>query len=71
MVSKKHINVWNVLNYIKQLFHTRCVSISVLAPLVDAPIDIPTLVTAEIKNYKSMVKKKRKKAWQNFIVIKN
>ena len=73
-MSKKHKKVCKVLNYIDHLVIvistiTRCVSISAFASLVGIPIGITRsatglkicAITAGIKNYKSIVKKKKKK----------
>ena len=72
-MSKKHKNIYKVLNYIEHLLIlistiTRCVSISVSASLVGVPIAItsPTIgskicvIAAGIKKYKSKIKKKKK-----------
>ena len=69
-MSKKHKNIYKVLNYIEHLLIliSRCVSISVSASLVGVPIAItsPTIgpkicvIAAGIKKYKSKIKKKKK-----------
>ena len=72
-MSKKHKNIYKVLNYIEHLLIlistiTRCVSISVSASLVGVPIAItsPTIeskicvIAAGIKKYKSKINKKKK-----------
>ena len=63
-MSKKHKNVFRVLNYIERLVIiiftiTESVSISTFASLVGIPIEV--LSSAIIKKYKSIVKKKKKK----------
>ena len=74
LVSKKHKKVCRVFNYNDHLLTvistiTGCVSISAFASLVGIPIGITRpaiglkifVITAGIKNYKSIIKKKRKK----------
>ena len=74
LMSKKHKNVCRILNYIEHsliiIFRIAgCVSISAFAPLVVIPIGITSsairlkvcVITAGIKKYKSISKKKRKK----------
>ena len=74
LISKKHKNVYRVVNYIVHLLSfsskvTGCVSISAFASLVDIPIGITSspiglkicVITARIKMYKSIIKKKKKK----------
>ena len=74
-MSKKHKKICIFLNYIDHLLIvistiTGCVSISVFASLVDIPIGITgsaiglkiRAITAGIKTYKSIFKKKKKKA---------
>ena len=74
LMSKKHQNVCRVLNYIEHsliiIFRIAgCVSISAFASLVVIPIGITSsairlkvcVITAGIKKYKSISKKKRKK----------
>ena len=78
LMSKKHKSVCRVLNYIKHLLIlistvTGCVSISAFVSLVGVGIPIgitsPEIglkicaITAGIKNYKSITKKKENKAW--------
>ena len=74
LMSKKHKNVCRVLNY---FYHslivistiTGCVSISAFASIVSIPVGITSsangfkicVITAGIKKYKSIIKKKRKK----------
>ena len=70
-MSKKHKKVHKVLNSIWILISTvtECVSISAFASLVGIPIGITSsataleicVITAEIKKYKSITKKKKKK----------
>ena len=73
-MSKKHIKVGKVLDYIKHSLIaiatiTRCVSISTFASLARIPIGIASsaiglktcVTTAGNKKYKSLIKKKRKK----------
>ena len=74
LLSKKHENVFRVFNYIDQSLIvistiTRCVSISSFASLVGIPIGITSsttglkicVITAGIKRYKSINKKKKNK----------
>ena len=73
-MSKKHKKPCRVLNYIDHSFIvistiTGCVSISAFASLVGIPIGIASstiglkicVITAGIKKYKSIIKKKKKK----------
>ena len=73
-MSKKHKNVCRVLNYIDHLLIvistiTGYVSISAFASLVGSPIEITSsavglkicAITAGIKKYESIIKKKEKK----------
>ena len=73
-MSKKHKKVSGVLNYIDYLLivistSTGCVSIPAFASLVGIPIGITSsaiglkicAITAGIKKYKSIIKKKKKK----------
>ena len=73
-MSKKHKKVCTTLNYIKHFLIlgstiTGCVSISAFAFLVRIPIGIASsaivlkicAITAAIKKYKSIIKKKKKK----------
>ena len=72
LMSKKHKNAYRVLNYIEYLFIlistvTGCVSVSAFASLVGIPIEITSsaiglkicVITAGIKKYKSIIKKKK------------
>ena len=74
MVSKKHKKVCTTLNYNEHFLIlastiTGCVSISAFASLVGIPIGITSsaiglkicAITAGIKKYKSIIKKKKKK----------
>ena len=74
LMSKKHKNVCRILNYIEHsliiIFRiAECVSISAFASLVVIPIGITSsairlkvcVITAGIKKYESISKKKRKK----------
>ena len=74
LMSKKHKKVCTTLNYIEHFLIlgstiAGCVSISAFASLVGIPIGITSsaiglnicAVTAAIKKYKSMIKKKKKK----------
>ena len=73
-MSKKHKKVCTTLNYIEHFLIlastiTGCVSISAFASLVGIPIGITSsaigleicAITAGIKKYKSIIKKKKKK----------
>ena len=73
-MSKNHKKVYRVLNYIEHLLIlvsavTRCISVSAFAYLVGIPIGITSsatglkicAITARIKKYKSIIKKKKKK----------
>ena len=74
LMSKKHKKIFATLNYIEH-FHilastiTGCVSISAFASLIGIPIGITSsaiglkicAITAGIKKYKSIIKKKKKK----------
>ena len=73
-MSNRHKNVFTVLNYVEHLFVlasavTRCVSISAFVSFVGIPIGITSsavgikisAITAEIKTYKSIINKKKKK----------
>ena len=83
-MSKKHKKVCWVLNYIENLLIliatlTGSVSISAFASLVCIPIGITSpaiglnfcVITARIKEYKSISKKKKKKHDKNSIINKN
>ena len=73
-MSKKHKNVYRVLNYIEHLLIlvstvAGCVSISTFTSLVGIPIGITSsairlkicVIISGIKKYKSIIKKKKKK----------
>ena len=73
-MTKRHKNVFTVFNYVEHLFVlasavTRCVSISAFVSFVGIPIGITSsavgikisAITAEIKTYKSIINKKKKK----------
>ena len=73
MTNKKHKKICTTLNYVEHLLIlisavTGCVSISAFASLVDIPIGFKSsavglkiyVITAGIKIYKSIIKKKRK-----------
>ena len=83
-MSKKHKKISLVLNYIENLLILIAiligsVSISAFAPLVFIPIGITSpaiglnffVITARIKEYKSISKKKKKKHVKNSIINKN
>ena len=72
MTSRKHKNVFTTLNYIDLLLSSTingCVSISFFASLIGIPIGSTSsaiglklcTITASIKNYKSIIKKMKKK----------
>ena len=74
-MSKNHIKVCTTLNYIEHFLIlgstiTGCISISAFASLVGSPIGLMGSamglkifpITAGIKKYKSIVKKKKKEA---------
>ena len=74
LMSRKHKKVCTTLNYIKHFLIlastiTRCISISTFASLLDIPIGITSsairlkicAMAAEIKRYKSIIKKKKQK----------
>ena len=73
-MRKKHKKIYTILNSIENLFilaaaFTECVLISVFAPLVGIPVGITSsgiglkicTITAGIKKYKLIIKKKKKK----------
>ena len=73
LINKKHKKVYGVLNYIDHLLIlictvTGCVSFSSFASLVGIPIGITSsaigskicVITAGIKKFKSIIKKKKK-----------
>ena len=72
LISKKHKKVCTTLNYVEQFLIlgstiSGCVSISAFGSLVSIPIEITSstvglkiwVVTAAIKEYKSIIKKKK------------
>ena len=72
MTSKKHKNVFRTLNYIDLILSSTingCVSISLFTSLVGIPTESTSsaiglklcAITASIKNYKSIIKKKKMK----------
>ena len=74
LMSKKHKKICTILNYIEHFLIlastiTGCVSISAFASLIGIPIGITSsaiglkicAITAGIKKYKSIIKKKKKK----------
>ena len=74
LMSEQHKKVWTVLNYIEHFLIlasavTRCISIYGFAFLLGTPVGIASSairlkicsITALIKRYKSMIKKKKKK----------
>ena len=75
LMSKKHKKFYRVLNYIEHLrilisAVTGCVSISSFPSLIGIPIEIMSsakgsksgVITAEIKKYQSIIKKKEKES---------
>ena len=83
-MSKKHKKVYRVLNYIEDLLilistFNGCVSISSFASLVGIPIGITNysiglkicVITAGIKKYKPITKKKKKKHDKIFLLAKS
>ena len=80
MISKKHKNLCTILSYIEHFLIlgstiTGCISVSAFAFLVDIPIGIASsaiglkmcAIIETIKNYKSIIKKKKNK--NNKIVL--
>ena len=74
LMSKKHKKVCATLNYIEHLLIlvstiSGCISISAFASLLGIPIEITSsaielkicAITARVKKYKSIIKKKKKK----------
>ena len=83
-MSKKHKKVCRILNYIDHLLIvistiTECVSISAFAFLVGIPIEITSsakvlkicAITARIRKYKSIIKKKKKKHDKKVLLAKS
>ena len=84
LTSKKHKKVCTTLNYIEHFLVltstiTRFISISVFAFLLGIPIGIATseiglkicAITAGIKKYKSIIKKKKKKHDKTVLLAKS
>ena len=84
LMSKKHINVSTTLNYIEHYLVlgstiTGCVSISAFASLVAIPIGITSsaiglkvcAISAAIKKYKLIIKKKKKKHYKLVMLAKS
>ena len=82
LTSKKHKKVCTTLNYIEHFLVlpsiiTGCVPIFAFASFVGIPIGITSsaielkvcAITAGIKNYKSMIKKKRKKKHDKIVLL--
>ena len=82
MISRNHKKVCTTLNYIEHIFIlastiTGCVSISAFASLIDIPIGVTSsaiglniyTITAGIKKYKSVIKKKKEKKKHDKIVL--
>ena len=82
LMSKKHKNIWRILNYIQQFLIlgspiTGYILITAFASLVGIPIGIASYaiglkiytIIAAIKKYKSIIKKKKKK--QDKVVLLN
>ena len=79
-MSKTHKKVYTTLYYIEHFIIlastiTGCISISAFASLIVIPIGIMSsaiglwiwAMTAEIKKYKSIIKKKKKKTWTSIV----
>ena len=84
LMSKKYKEVYSILNYIEHLLIlistvTGCISISSFASLVGIPIGITSfaiqlkicIITAGIKKYKPMIKKKKRKHDKIFSLAKS
>ena len=82
-MSKRHKKVCTTLNYIEHFFVlastiTGCISISVFASLIGIPIEITSsaiglkicAITAGIKKYQSINKKKKKKHYKIVLLAK-
>ena len=79
-MSKQHKKACTTQNYMEHflILASGCISISAFSSLVGIPIEITSsaiglkvcAITAGIKKYKSMIQKKKKKAWLNSIVSK-
>ena len=83
LMSKKHKKVCTTLNYIEHFLIlastiTGCISISAFASLIGIPIGITSsaiglkicAITAGIKKYKSIIKKKKKKHDKIVLLVK-
>ena len=83
LMSKRHKKVCTTLNYIEHFFVlastiTGCISISVFASLIGIPIEITSsaiglkicAITAGIKKYQSINKKKKKKHYKIVLLAK-
>ena len=84
LMSRKHKNLCTTLNYIEHVFIlvstvTGCISISAFASLFGIPIGIRSsaiglkirTIAAEIKNYKSIIKKKEKNHNKIVLLVKS
>ena len=80
LMSKNHKKVCTTLNYIENFLIlastiTGCISISTFASLLGIPIGITSseivLITAGIKKYKSIIKKKKKKHDKTVLLAKS
>ena len=82
LISKKHKKVCRILNYIDLSLIvtsaiTGCVSISAFASLVGIPIGITSsaiglkmcIITAGIKKYNAIIKKKKKKKHDKIVLL--
>ena len=83
-MSKKHKKISTTLNYIEDSLVVAstiigCISISAFASFLGIPIGITSsairlkicAITAEIKNYKSIIKKKKKKHNKIVLLVKS
>ena len=83
-MSRKHKKVCTTLHYIENFLIlaftiTGCVSISAFSSLIGIPIGITSCaigleicaITAGIKNYKSIIKKKKKKHYKIVLLAKS
>ena len=82
LMSRNHKKVYTTLNYIEHSIIlastiTGCISISAFASVLSIPIRITgssrgleiCVITAEIKKYKSIIKKKKKKHYKIILLI--